>query len=57
MKERTKFTTLVNVVKLGEYVEDVVQNVREEHSRGRVVLWNDAKAADVIAFGQFFIGP
>jgi hypothetical protein len=54
MSERRKFATAVNIEKIGEHAEAVVENLRESHRKGRVTLWTPGKAEDVIAFSQFF---
>jgi hypothetical protein len=54
--ERRRFTTLVNVWGLGQYVEALVANLRSEHIRGRVALLPEIDPADLMAFGQFYVG-
>jgi len=53
--ERKKFTTAVNVLEIGRYVEDLVANVRAERAAGRAIRWHDVNADDLMAFGQYYV--
>lgn len=58
LSERLRLTTRVNVHLLAKYVEDVVENVRGQHSHGRVRLVrrkrNPQTPNEIRAFRQFF---
>jgi hypothetical protein len=56
MNERKRNATTVNVDALRAHVEGIIDNVRAEHEKGNVVLYDSTKAEDVIAYGQIFVG-
>lgn len=55
MTQRKRFATSVNVLRLAEYVEELMTNLRAEHALGHVRLCQGLDPEDVIAFGQFYV--